>query len=142
MPTIELWEKVGKGAFRVLHNIKRPVEVVALEDAQGNLYPIYEGNNAVPSGVYGLVIVRPYAKDYSEVFYRPPAMPIEVWNEDDVVYLVHVGEFVGIMGGYDPYKGAAWEKYANSNGDKLERPVGWMSTNAQRMILEANRRMR
>lgn len=139
MPTIELWEKVGKGAFRVLHNIKRPVELVALEDASGNLYPIYEGHNEVPTGIYALVIIRPYAREDSEVVYRPSYKNVEVWNEDDEVHLVNEGEFVG---GYYSFKGAAWEKYANSKGDKLERPVGWLNKTAQSMLLEANRRLR
>lgn len=138
MSKIELWEKTGKGALKILHNIKRPVEVVALEDAQGNLYPIYEGNNEVPAGIYRIVVIRPYAKEDGEVFYRHTSMPIETLNDDDVVYIVNIGQF---LGGYYAYKGAAWEKYVNSNGDKLERPVGWISSSAQRMILDANRRM-
>lgn len=137
MPMVELWEKTGKGVFRAIHNMRRPVELVALEDAQGNLYPIYEGNNEIPTGIYALVIIRPYETGESEVFNRPASMPIEALNDDDVVHLVNIGEF---SGGYFAYKDAEWEKYANAKGDKLERPVGWNSINAHRMILEANKR--
>ena len=138
MPKIELWEKTGKGALKILHNIKRPVEVVALEDAQGSLFPIYEGNNEVPAGIYKIVAIRPYAKVDQDVFCRQEQMLVEAWDDDEVVYIVNVGEF---LGGYYAYKGDAWEKYAGSNASKLERPVGWIASSAQRVILDANKCM-
>ena len=137
MPTIELWEQTGKGVIRFVHNLKRPVEIVALEDVNRNLYPIYEGNNEVPAGIYGIVIIRPYAQEDSEVYNRSSIARVEVWNEDDIVHIVNVGTF---LGGYIPKSGNVWEKYVNANAEKLERPVGWLSRNAQRMILDANKR--
>ena len=137
MPTIELWEKTGKGVFRVLHSIRPPIEVVVLEDARGNQYPIFEGNNEVPVGVYSILIVRPYAKEDSDVL-RHTNCTVEVWHDEDEAYIVNIGDFVG---GYIPYMGANWEKYAQARGDQLVRPAGWNPISAQRMLLEAKQRV-
>ena len=133
MAMIELWEKSGKGAVRFVHNLKPRVEVVALEDVRGNIFPIYDGHNEVPAGIYNTMFIRPYAKENEEVISRNHMM-VEVEEKDDVIYLVNVGEF---LGGYYPYKGDAWNKYVDKNGEILQRPVGWSARSAEKMLLEA-----
>lgn len=82
MPLIELWEKTGKGAMKYVHDLWTPVEAVALEDVKGNLYPIYEGHNYVPTGMYCLVILRPYPKKDQKPVERQSHLQVEVRRED------------------------------------------------------------
>lgn len=130
MPKIELWEKAGKGVFKVLHNAHRPIALVVLENRHGDSYTIFEGNNEVPAGDYEIVIIRPYEKDQSRVITRRGVYDCEVRN-GSTVHIVDIGDFAG---GYMPLDGDsfAWKKMANS--DKLERPIGWSASNAMQMI--------
>lgn len=136
MPTIELWEKTGKGAVKFLHNLRRPQEVVALESADGSLYPIYQEHDEVPPGIYGIVQLRPYANDDNDVFHRA-MFSVECLDENEVVNIVNAGDFVG---GYIPYKEKQWNKYVNKNAEKLERPIGWVASIAERMLVDVNKR--
>ena len=133
MPFVEVWERTGKGAMKFIHNLKKPVEVVAVEDVNGNMYPIYEGNNCIPAGRYCLVILRPYAKEGEKPVDRQSYKQIDVRNEDDVAYVVHESEFIG---GYATLTADQWQSYAAKHGEKLARPVGWNARSAESMLLQ------
>lgn len=121
--------------FGVLHSIGPPAEAVVLEDARGNRYTIFEGNNEVSAGVYSTLIVRPYAKEDSDVLQHTNCT-VEVWHDEDEAHIVNIG-----VGGYIPYMCANREKNAQARGDQLVRPAGWDAISAQRMLLEAKQRV-
>lgn len=83
------------------------------------------------------MIIRPYVKEDSDLFYRD-GRQVDVLGENDTVNIVNIGEF---MGRYFAYTGDAWDNYVHNNAEKLLRPIGWLSTNVYRMIAEARKRI-
>lgn len=138
MPRIELWERLG--AVKFVSNMNRPLEIVALESPNGDLLPIYEGNNEVPIGKYSIIILKPYATGSEPVIQRREYFNIvEFWNDDDVVFIVNERGFTGT--GYMPYTADKWNEYAQKYNDKLVRPAGWNYGTATRMIADVKKRL-
>lgn len=138
MPHVELWERLG--AVKFVSKMNRPLEIVALESPNGDLLPIYEGNNEVSIGKYSIVILKPYATGEEPVMQRREYFnTVELWNDDDVVFIVNERGFTGM--GYMPYTDNKWSEYAQKYKDKLVRPAGWNYGLAIRMINDVKKRL-
>ena len=131
MAKIELWWKVGTGIFKFMREHSAPMFVVVLEDRNGNLFPIHENNNEVPSGNYHIRGLCPYEKEDKRILDLGAAY---INHNAQTVYIV-VEHLMGLMSCYC-YEDEKGEQYIRERADKIRRPYGWREDTVERMLFD------
>ncbi len=113
-----------------LQKLLPPQFVTLLRNENGDMLPIYEGNNDVPPGKYDIYIYQPF-KTNGEKAHKSTC--ITVFSEEDIICIV-IMPIMGTLTAFS-HDESDWENYVNSKGsDRIQRYIGWRADEAIRML--------
>lgn len=136
MAKIDAWLQYGRGVFGFIQKINEPMFVMVFKSDNGDLIPIYDGNNEVDPGAYEVVLYRPYDSEQ-----RQNVGYINVFPKDNVVHVVvsfALGELMVsnpcINTKDEAEKETIWKRYVQKHGESLKRYIGWDQSSALQML--------
>ncbi len=136
MATVEAFIEYGK-LFGKIQKLRPPMFVMLFKGNDGNLFPVFEGNNEVEPGTYEIYLFQPY-KTNGEKMERAGFTTIRDNSELEIIVvwfntgMLQATSYCSHLS--DSEKLERWNKEAETKGDRLQRYIGWRSDQANRMI--------